>query len=258
MRKFLILLLLINILFGCDPYESPFSEKVYDHEILVFTGITMADAVFELKDIFEKDNDCKVQVMYGASGYLKHVVEVNRKGDIFFPGNISYMDSFRSDHVVTRIVGVGYNQLSFFVAKNNPLRLNGDLHQLTSEHLRVEIGLKGAGAVGRETLYLLQQHKLYDLVVDNAVTFATDSKGLASAIKDNEADIVINWLAVGLTKRNAPYMTHVKIDSPYIRKVQIAMGLLKYSTDNLCANDFMDLAASDVGQAVFKKYGFSE
>ncbi|MGD9808578.1 MAG: molybdate ABC transporter substrate-binding protein [Deferribacterales bacterium] len=250
--------MLINILAGCNPYESPFKDEVYEHEILVFTGVTMSDAVFELKSIFEKENACKVQVMYGASGYLKHVVEVNRKGDIFFPGNVSYMESFKNDHVITRMVDVGYNQLSFFVAKDNPLRLNGDVTQLTNEHLRVVIGSLGAGSVGKETLHLLQQHKLYDDVVKNAVSFATDSKGLASAIKDNEADIVINWLAYGLIKRNAPFMTPVKIDSEYTRKVPIAMGLLKYSTDNRCANNFMDLAASEAGRIIFKKYGFSE
>jgi len=258
MYKFIVVFILLISIVSCDPYKNPYEDREFNHEILIYTGITMSDAVFELKSLFEADNDCNVLVMYGASGYLKHVVEVNRKGDIFFPGNISYIDSFKTDHVVTRQLDIGYNSLSFFVAKNNPLQLNSSLDQLTNPDLRVVIGSDDAGSVGRETRYLLEQHGMYDAVVGNVTAFATDSKGIATAVKSGNADIVINWRAAGLTKKNISSMTQIDIDSAYNRKVPIAMGLLKYSTDNTCANKFMDFAASDVGNSIFAKYGFAK
>lgn len=258
MIRILLLIFLTIFISGCDPYESPLKEKVRKHEILVYCGITMSDAIFELIDKFKTENDCDVQVMYGASGYLKHVVQVNRKGDIFFPGNVSYIDSFKTDYVVTRVEDIGYNQLSFFVAKDNPLGITGELAQLLEKNYRVAIGSKDAGAVGKETKFLLSNHGIYEKVAANVTLFSTDSKGLSAAIKDNEADIVINWLASGLTMKNKPYMTPVPIKSEFLRRVPIAMGLLKYSTEAECSNSFLDLAISSTGKDIFRKYGFTE
>ncbi|ADD67939.1 extracellular solute-binding protein family 1 [Denitrovibrio acetiphilus DSM 12809] len=258
MHKLLILCVLQCILFACDPYENPLTRNKPLNEILVYTGITMSDAVLELKSEFEKENDCLVHVMYGASGYLKRVIDVNKKGDIFIPGNSSFLDTLIGDAVVTRRETLGYNRLSFFVPKGNPMGLNGSLSQLAEGDLRLIIGAPESGSVGKETMYLLQKYGIFHDVALQVHSFAADSKKLASAIRDNDADIAINWRAVGYTLKNRDFMDAIDIDSPYIRKVPVVMGLLKYSVDTGCPVKFMNMAVSEKGRQIFHKYGFRD
>lgn len=258
MKKLYIFIIIFMFILSCDPYENPLTKNAPKREILIYSGITMSDAIFELKDIYEKETGCRASVIYGASGYLKSVIEVNRVGDIFFPGYSTYLESMMKEKVISRVIDVGYNKLCFFVEKHNPLMLNGSLDQLKEKNLRVMIGSREAGAVGKETEDLLRKHGMYEDVVLNIRSFTADSKGLSEAIRDKNADIVINWRATGFFKKNQPYMDPVEIDSDYVRKVPIAMGLLKYSVDVECAERFLDLAASETGKKIFNKYGFTD
>ncbi|PLX69930.1 MAG: hypothetical protein C0603_03055 [Denitrovibrio sp.] len=258
LMRLLLLLLVCGLVFSCDPYANPLIIKDQKPEILIYTGITMADAISEINDIFESRYDCKASMMYGASGYLKRVIEVNKVGDIFFPGNKSYVDSFIKEKIVTKSVDVGFNRLSFFVKKGNPLLLSGDLHQLTDANLKVSLGANDSGSVGEETFKLIKQLKYYNDIISNVTSFTADSKGLVSAIRNSEADIVINWLATGFVNNNNLFMEPIKIDYDIVNKVPITMGILKYSSDLECVNNFMDTVHSSEGKALFKKYGFND
>jgi len=258
MKRLFLLFVVCGLLISCDPYENPLDHGSTDNEILIYSGYTMSDAVFEFKDIYEASTGCKLSVMYGASGYLQRVIEVNKVGDIFFPGNKSYLDHFKKNNIVSRTIDVGFNKLSLFVVKGNPLYLNGSLEQLKEKRLRVAIGMKEAGAVGDETAKLLEKHGIYDAVSTNVSSFTTDSKGLALALREDNADVVINWYATGFSNKNIHLLEPIKIDSPYIEEVPIAMGLLKYSSNTVCANKFLDMASSEKGVEIFKKYGFKD
>ncbi len=245
-------------MYSCDPYENPLINNDTRPEILIYTGITMADAVVEIKDIYESNYACRASIMYGASGYLKSVINVNKVGDIYLPGNKSYIDAFAEDRIVTKVIDVGFNTLSMFVKKGNPLLLNGDLAQLTNKSLRLNLGALDAGSVGKETFKLIRNLDYFDDIILNVNTFSADSKGLVAAMKNDEADITINWLATGFIDDNSSFMEPVKINSEYVSKVPIAIGLLKYSTSFNCANQFLDVVDSDEGKAVFKRYGFRD
>lgn len=257
MSRFFFIIIIPAMLFACNPYENPLTKNSEKKEILVYSGITMADAVLELSNIFEKETGCRVSVMYGASGYLRSVIEVNKAGDIYFPGDASYLNELKDEKVITRVEDMGFNRLSFFVEKNNPLRLTGDINQLKDKSLRVIIGAQ-SGSVGNATVALLKKHGIYDEAAANAVSFAADSRGLAEALRNKKADITVNWYATGFFVRNAPMMDAIRIDSPYVDNVPISMGMLRYSVDTECAEKFLDMAASDTGQKIFRKYGFKD
>jgi len=256
MKRLILCVLILFAACACNPYENPLESGDSGNEILIYSGITMADAVLEIANIFESENKCKVSVMYGASGYLKRVIEVNRKGDIFFPGDKSYIDDLHERHVVTRTVEVGYNKLAFFVQTGNPMHLNGSLSQLLDKRLKVVLGARNAGSVGQETYHLLSSHGIYEKAALNVSFFTADSKGLASAIRDREADLTINWRAIGFNAKNRGKVDMIEIESENIRRVPIVMGLLTYSTHNSCSERFLDLAKSSAGAEIFRKYGF--
>jgi len=238
---------------GCD--QTPNKGSADNRTtVLVFCGITMIDPVIELAELFEKEQNVDVKMTYGGSQDLSKSIEVNKLGDIFFPGFKSFVERMdEQGHIVDSAL-VGHNELSFFVAKGNPLQLTGDLFQLTNPMYNVVIGHEDLGSVGKETKHMLTKLGIYDQVVKNAVFMASDSKGLTAAIRDEKADLVLNWKAVAKHKDNDNHVDVISI--PDSNKKPLVMASLKYSANPELAASFLKLCASEKGRKIFEKHGF--
>lgn len=236
---------------GCSEDKT---DQISQDPLLIFCGITMIAPVRELADQFETEHGVVVKMTYGGSQDLSKSIEVNKIGDIFFPGFKSFVENMTANGHVDKSVVVGHNQLSLFVAKGNPKGLNGDLHQLLDPELAVIIGHEDLGSVGKESKRVLTNLGIYEHVVNNTVFMASDSKGLTAAIRDEKADIALNWRAVATLKDNNDYLDVLEINN--IEKKQLVMSSLVYSKNIKLANDFLTLCSSEQGLKVFKKYGF--
>jgi molybdate transport system substrate-binding protein len=243
---------------GCDPYKHPTITEKNRKEILIYCGVTMASAVSELISILEERTDCKVSALYGGSGHLKNIIEVNKKGDLFFPGSSQYLEDLKTEGVIGRTEEVGYNSLSFFVKKGNPLQITNNIKNLSDVSLNVVLGSENAGSVGRETAYLLEKHNIKDEVISKSIYVTNDSKGIARSIRNGDADLTVNWLATGYLPENTEFVTPIKIDSPYVRQLKLVIGQLIYSDEKECSGSFLDIASSVEGKEIFAKYGFAE
>ena len=254
----LLVLPLVFLLFGCDTPQYPEQKAPEKDVILIYCGMTMIKPVLELASQFEQQENCIVKMTYGGSNHLKKSIEINKIGDLYLPGKDSYIKELAASDVVTETCSIGYNRAVLFVPYGNPQKLSADLANLMDNRLHVVIGSDNSGSIGRETRRILDQAGIYQKVVDNALYLTTDSKGLAKAIRNKEADIVINWQAVLHLDDNKRYMTALPIADDYTKKQPLIMGLLRYSQHPQLAKKFMELVTSPVGQEVFKRYGFQD
>lgn len=254
--KYLLYFVALVLLFACDTQKYPEAETPSRREILIYSGMTMLEPLLEIISLVEAEYECKIKISYGGSGHILKSVEVNKIGDIFFPGDGSYLLPLMEKKVVTESVQVGYNQIGFFVQPGNPKRISASLENLLDKQLNIVIGNADAGAIGHESKKVLTQAGIYEDVISNALYITTDSKGLAAAIKNKDADLVLNWKAVGYFDRNLGTMEYVPIASEYSQKKLLAMGLLSYSRHPDLAKKVLQLASSKIGQEIFRKYGF--
>ena len=254
--KFLLLFTLPILLFSCDLQEYPEAEKSDRSEILIYSGMTMIEPLMEIVALIEAQENCQIKITYGGSGHILKSVEVNQIGDIFFPGDDSYINHLRESGVVTEYVQVGYNQLGFFVQPGNPKKISASLDNLLDNKLNIVIGSAEAGAVGHETKRILNQSGIYQQVINNSLYMTTDSKGLAAAIKSKNVDLTPNWKAVGYLTRNVGTMEFIPISPKYSRKHPLVMGALTYSQHPELVNKILQLSSSELGQNIFHKYGF--
>lgn len=256
LTKILLLFILPFFLSSCDLQKYPEAENSDRPEILIYSGITMIEPLMEIVTLVEAQENCQIKITYGGSGHILKSVEVNQLGDIFFPGDDSYIKPLKGTGVITESVQVGYNQLGFFVQPGNPKKISGSLDHLLDKRLNIVIGSAEAGSVGHETKRVLSQARIYQDVVNNALYMTTDSKGLAAAIKSKNADLTPNWKAVGYLKRNVGTMDFIPISSKYSQKHPLVMGVLTYSQHPELAKKILELASSEVGRNIFRKYGF--
>lgn len=256
--KYIIVCLLMLVLSGCDMTEYPQPESDYRPELLIYCGMTMIKPIMEISAILEKEEDCNVKITYGGSGHITRSVKINKIGDVFFPGKESYVKQLEQYGSITRTAFIGHNVAGFFVQPGNPHQVTADINTLTDRSINVVIGSPDAGSIGKETERILRKSDIFQDVVDNALFMTTDSKGLVQAIKNKDADLVINWRAVKFLPGNIEAMDYIPLPDDVAIKQPLIMGQLKYSQYPELAEKLMVLATSDRGKAIFSKYGFRD
>ena len=254
-RFLLCLFLLLSLCFivSCDMSMPVEAQK---KELLIYCGVTMSRPVQEIARYIEKQENCIVKISQGGSGTLYHALQVNKKGDLFLPGSESYMQTCMKQGLITETVPAGYNRASFLVAKGNPLGIKPKLTSLLNPAYRIVLGSPESGSIGRETKRMLDRYGMTEQVYSRVDYLTSDSRGLAMALLNNKADLVVNWYSCGLWQENSEYVDPIELLSRDAKPHTLVLGLLESSYYPGIAKRFMEYAASEEGKAIFCRYGF--
>ncbi|HIP40164.1 MAG TPA: ABC transporter substrate-binding protein [Desulfocapsa sulfexigens] len=239
----------------CDVDRHPLQDSVQKKEILIYCGATMRQPIMELAAIMEKEHDCVVKISYGGSSYLEKSVEVNRIGELFFPGSVSYIHTLQKKGLVSQTVDVGYNEIALYVHKGNPKKVNGDLMELLRPDLRIAIGDSEAGSIGKATRICLTKKGIYEDIYKKALFLTIDSKGLVEALRKKDVDAVLNWRAVKYVHENDRYIEELRLPEEQALRQKLTMGLLNCSQNPALGQLFLELAVSSRGREIFSRYG---
>jgi len=251
--KSISVLLLLSFVFFSDCNNK---ESSTIPELLIYCGITVAGPVQEIADIIETQENCKITILLDGSQNLLDIIDVNKVGDLYLPGSITYLDSaFRKGHLLNFEV-IGHMDPVLVVSKNNPKNIIPELKSLTDPELRVVLGSPESCSIGVKTRSILQSVNLFDEVMENVLYLTTDAKNITRAIIDGSADIGIEWKVAVSGEVNSKYMDFFSLRSEIALSEKIGLGLLKYSIFPELALIYFDYAVSDKGREIFKRYGF--
>ena len=250
-----ILAVAVALCFAFAQYGEVSEDVAAYKELLVYCGITMIKPMSEIARVIEAEEDCKIIITKGGSGNLLRAIKVNKIGDLYLPGSDSYIKTCIEEGLVSESVHVGYNKAAIMVQKGNPKGISNDLKNLISPDYCVVIGDPDSGSIGRETKKILERRGIFEQVAANALKLTTDSKDLVNVLRDEQADIVINWYATSTWPQNKPYVDALSIDEQYASKKKLVLGLLEFSKHPDIARKFMAYASSEEGQALFQEYG---
>jgi len=257
-RLFILMMISVFLFVSCKDNSSgtrPDGVKECP-EILIYCGMTMISPMMEIAKIIEQEQKCKIEFIYGGSLHLKRTIDANKQGDIYFPGEKSFLTSLEQDGLIIETVQVGYNQAVIMVQKGNPKQLSNDLNNFVNPEYAVVVGAQKSGSIGRETKRIFTEVGIYDQVLGNALYLTTDSKGLSRAIRNREADLVLNWKATAFLPENRSVIDFLAIEEHLAPKRRLQLGLLSYSKNKDISRRFMEFSASPQGQEIFRRYGF--
>ncbi len=225
-------------------------------EMLIYCGITMIRPMTEIARQFEQRENVKIVLAQGGSEDLYQSLKKSGVGDLYLPGEPTFRSKYLAEGLLGEVVTVGYNQLALMVKKGNPKQVKGDVRELLRQDLSIIIGNAESGSVGKETRDVLDVAGIYGKVLDASVFLAPDSRGLNNAMKNGEADAILNWRATGFFPDNAKVVDVIDLNPKLAKPQALLLSLLTFSKNKEAAKRFMHFTAGEEGQAVFRKFGF--
>lgn len=228
-------------------------------ELLIYCENAMVPPLMELKSKFESNLNCTIKLHNDCSQNLSSLIQYSLEGDIYLPASNTGFKKLKNKQSVFIVdsVFVGYNPLVIMTVKGNPYGYTGDLRSLAQKEYAVIIANPETSSLGFDTRKLLKNRDLYDDVILNVVALSTDSRGLVKSLRNEEAQLVINWKSDLYNNGNMNHVETFPIPESDQFPSEIYAGILSTSNDPQLAKQFLDYATGEEGISIFRKHGFN-
>lgn len=228
-----------------------------DQPLLLFCGAGIRPAAEALIAGFEERTGTRIAPTYAGSGHLMGQIATSGKGDLFIPGDDSYIaQAIEREMVRPETVRV----LAFFtpvllVQSGNPLGLR-KLADLARPKLRLGFADERSAAIGRQTPKLMEKNGVpWAAIESNTLYRSSTVEELGVAIRLRTIDATIVWDVTARHFADAaeaiPIPPEQNIVSP------IAAAVLRASKQVDAARAFIDYATSAEGRRLLREGGWS-
>jgi molybdate transport system substrate-binding protein len=251
----LLLLVLVTAFAGCSAKkETPKAETPKAAVTLyAYVGANLKDPVTELAQKFEQKTGVKVEMNFNNSGALLNQLETTKKGDIYLPGNMSFVDKAKQAGHIENMAGpVAYVTPVIVTPKGNPAKIT-KVEDLAKDGVKLVIPDKEATAIGKTAFKIFKNAGIDAKVEKNILASMETPAKVVTAITMGQGNAGI--VEISNTVKSKDKIEVVEIDPEINMVEEIPVATLKYSANKDQADAFMKFATEE-GPAVFAKYGF--
>jgi molybdate transport system substrate-binding protein len=255
-RRNAILLVLgavIGIL-GCrsEPESAP--DRQDEPRLMLFCGAGIQLPVSELVEEFQGSHKCRIDADYAGSEILWSRIKLKEKGDLYIPGDQSYVDMAEEAGMIESKKIACYFVPAILVAKDNPKHI-ATLRDLIRVEIRLGLGDTSACAIGRQSRKIFAKNNIPWANVENNLVFQSMTVNeLGMQIQTGSLDAVIVWDAIADQYLHHGELVEIPSEQNIISAVPI--GVLSFSRHKSLAGQFAEFAASDKGRAIFRKHHY--
>ena len=228
------------------PSTAPKSLQVY-------CGAAMRIPVEAAARSYEAETGTKVELQYGGSQTLLANAEVSKTGDLFLPGDDSYLQKAREKGLLDETVPIGRMSAVLAVRKGNPKKIAA-VADLLRPDVKVIQANPDAAAIGKIARAALTKSGQWEAVRAKTTVFKATVHEVGNDLKLDAADAGFLWDAV-----MGQYPDLSRVDLPELAGADatISVGVLRSTSDPAGALRFARwLASKDKGLPEFEKAGF--
>ncbi|MFM7555917.1 MAG: substrate-binding domain-containing protein [Verrucomicrobiota bacterium] len=185
----LAILLLVALLVWNQrpPAEAPVREP-----LVVYCAAGLRPAVEAAVDDYGRERGVPVQIQYGGSGTLLSNLRVARSGDLFVPGDSSFIDAGRSNGLLAEVIPLARMRAVVAVARGNPKGLRS-VRDLLRSGVRVSLGNPDSVAIGAVARAALVRSGDWPDLSARALVFKPTVNDVANDVKLGAVDAGIVW-----------------------------------------------------------------
>jgi len=241
------------LLVGCEEKQVE-KQPTEGVELVLYCGAGIRPPVAELVEVFRREHGVKIAIDYAGSEVLLSKIKLNRRGDLYLPGDKHYIEQAAQAGMILSREPVFYWVPTILVQKGNPKNISG-LEDLLRPGLKLGLGDASACAIGRTTQQILDKNGIaWDNVKNNLAYQSLTVNELGMQIQADSLDAVIVWDA--MARYYSKYGDEVPIapDKNIISTVNV--GVLKFTEHKELAEKFVAFLTSVRGKEIFSKHGY--
>ncbi|HEY7310674.1 MAG TPA: molybdate ABC transporter substrate-binding protein [Gemmataceae bacterium] len=222
--------------------------------LIVFCAAGIKAPVEKAARDYERAYGVPVRLQYGGSQTLLANIEVSERGDLYLPGDDSYLLAARKKGLVAEILPLARMTPVLAVRKGNPKNLHSLQDVLTSDS-RLSQANPDAAAVGKLTRDALRRSGQWDAWQKQVLVSKPTVNDVANDVAVGAVDAGIVWDAL---VRQTPALEMVVLPELSAANAHVAVGVLNRGTQPSAALRFARyLAARDRGLPLFEQDGFT-
>jgi molybdate transport system substrate-binding protein len=223
--------------------------------LLVHAGAGIQPPLDELAKLFTSKSGVRVDYSYKGSGCLLPDIVLSRRGDLYIPGELFYMQQAVERGMIKSYRPVAEMSTVIIAQGGNPKRIAG-LKDLAKPGMRVGLGDAEAIAIGRAARKVLDKAGLRKQVEKNLVMSCMNVVELGNAVKLGHLDAAIVWDGTAALYRHGE-VTAIAIPAAYRVTTSVPAGVTSCSKHPQEAAQFLAFLASKEAAPVFRKHGYS-
>jgi molybdate transport system substrate-binding protein len=241
------------LLFGCKG-EKPGESESASKELLLYCGAGIRPPVQQIAEEFQREHDVKVVTDYAGSEVLLSKIKLARRGDLYMPGDKSYIEQAEQQGMILSQQSVCYFVPTILVKKGNPKNIHS-LRDLLADGVKLGIGDPKACAIGRKTKQIFAKNNIPWQDVEKNVSFQSLTVNeLGMQIQAGSLDAVIVWDAIARYYSEYGTELAIPVEENVISSVNI--GILTFTKNRSLAEQFVKFIVSARGQSIFKQHNY--
>ena len=255
--KLIFLALLLTLLIsGCA--NAPETEKTSTPQeakqnLFAYVGAGLKEPVSEIAQLYEQQTGVKVEISFNNSGVLYSQLETTRKGDIYMPGGMPYLEKAKQNGYIDEMAGpIAIHTPVIITPKGNPVQIT-KVQDLTKSRVKIIMPDQEATALGKSAFKTFNKLGITEDVEKNVLTTVETAPKVATILLMGQGN-------AGITEYSNYTKDKEKLDlieiDPAVNEVEeIPCASLTFSNQKEQAKDFLKFMKEE-GPAVFAKHGF--
>ena len=249
--KYLILVLALSLMLAA-PGSSATGE---------LTVAAASDLNFAFKDLvaaYEKKTGRHVRLSLGSSGNFFSQIENGAPFDLYFSADIRYPQKLEeAGHAIPgSLYKYAVGRIVLWVPKHSSVAVEQGLAALKDPAVRkIAIANPKHAPYGRAAVSALEHHKLYDGLKDRLVLGENISQA-AQFIESGACDAGIIALSLALAPTMKAAGKYYEIPTDAHPPLEQGAVILKKSSNQAHARDFLDFVKGPEGREIMQRYGF--
>ncbi|WP_330948788.1 molybdate ABC transporter substrate-binding protein [Virgibacillus sp. MG-45] len=253
-QLFTLLFIAVTIfLAGCSNDKQDEAEK--KTELTISAAISLTDALAEIKDTYEKENNVALVFNLGGSGKLAQQIEQGAPTDIFISANQDWMDKLESENFIlkdTRADITG-NKIVLITGDDSKLEYKAFADINAKDVAKIAIGNPESVPAGKYAQQALQQLEKWS-TLEKQLVLAKDVRQVLTYVETGNTDIGFVYESDALVSDKIKVLAAAKagMHDPIIYPGAVVADT-KHEKE---AKKFLTFLESDEAQKILNNYGF--
>lgn len=224
-------------------------------ELMVSAAVSLTDALYDIQEAYEKENNVKLTFNLAGSGTLAQQIEQGAPADVFISANQDWMDTLEDKDLITdetreEVTG---NSIVLITQEDSDIEYNSFEDISADDVDQIAIGNPESVPAGNYTKQTLKSIELWDDLEDEVI-LAKDVRQVLTYVESGNASIGFVYESDALTSDKVKILA--KSDPEWHDPIIYPGAVVADTKHEEAATDFFNYMLSDEAQSILEKYGF--